>query len=464
MSIYHILHNNEYTKTFYIRVEIESHNLKSSLFDSNFKINSKHRCILSIVINNLAFSTMPRISPKKVLIFSLLALASFMIHLTVRQKLKSSKPRKVQQQHNSRCDSLYQKTIDGLSVPQRSKIFSRKADHFPESRLHVDTTSDEKKCPELYQIAREMLNGEKIKLPYETSHTRWKFRDSIDLDVLAKTHLHWNYPWDQGDSEQTRRKLQIYNVSASTIPARKYVITYGHNCCKMSKVRAVNQAIDVGKADFAEALDLSELSVPFQIAHQNLLRHRKGAGYWLWKPYIILKTLLTKLNDGDFLIFHDAGSYFVKDLGPLYKVCMHAKPSVLTFNQPYSESKYSKRDAFILMGMDKPQVYEKTQTQRLSGLQVYMKSCTTIQFLMELLAYSSDRRIVSDDKNVMGEKNFEGFVGNRHDQTVLSLLSKKWGIVDLRDPCTCGRNKFTQNYKYASGPYHAMYVNDRVRV
>ncbi len=426
-------------------------------------VKSKYRCISSIVVNTLALCMM-RISQKKILIFLLLAIISFITYLiTVRQRLNVSKSRKVQQ-HNSRCDGLYQKSTVGHSIPKRSMTFSRKADHFPESRLHVDTTNDEKKCPELYQIAREMLIGEKIKLPYETNHTRWKFRESIDLDVLAKTHLHWNYPWDQGDSEETRRKFKIYNVSASTIPARKYVITYGHNCCKMSKVRAVNQAIDVGKVDYAEALDLSEVAVPFQIAHQNLLRHRKGAGYWLWKPYIILKTLLTKLNDGDFLIFHDAGSYFVKDLGPLYKVCMDAKPSVLTFNQPYSERIYSKRDAFILMGMDKPQVYEKSQTQRLSGLQVYMKSCTTIQFLMELLAYSSDRRIVSDDKNVMGKENFKGFVGNRHDQTVLSLLSKKWGVVDLRDPCTCGRNKFTQNFKYASGPYRAMYVNDRVRV
>jgi hypothetical protein len=388
------------------------------------------------------------------------------VFLTVRRELNTAKTTSNyrKDEHSTKCSNLYQKPIVDQSVHKKPKTFSRKADHFPEHRLRVDTTSDEKKCPQLYEIARAMLNGEKIQIPYETNNTRWKFRESIDLDVLAKTKFHWNHPWHQGDSAETRRKLRRYNVSARTISARKYVITYGHNCCAMSKERAVNQAIDVGNVDFAEALDLSELSIPFQIAHQNILRHRKGAGYWLWKPYVILKTLLTKLNDGDLLVYHDAGSYFVKDLGPLYKACMDAEPSVLTFHQPYQESMYSKRDAFILMGMDKPQVYQQGQTQRLSGLQVYMKSCTTIQFLMEHLAYSAEGRIVSDDKNVMGKENFEGFVGNRHDQTILSLLSKKWGIVELRDPCTCGRNKFTQDYRYASGPYHSMYVNDRVRV
>ncbi|CAB4026859.1 Hypothetical predicted protein [Paramuricea clavata] len=396
--------------------------------------------------------------------FTFLTMISLWTCFIVRHKLKSSKETsKKVLYHNSECKILDLKSYHGHSLPKKPTTYSRKADHFPESRLHVDTTNDERKCPKLYEIARAMLDGEKIKLPYETNHTRWKFRERVDLNVLTKTYFHWNHPWQQGDSAETRRKLQRYNVSARTIPARKYLVTYGQNCCEMSKKRAVNQGIDVGKVDYAEALDLSHLSLPFQISHQNLLRHRKGAGYWLWKSYIILKTLLTKLNDGDLLLYHDSGSYFVKDMGPLFKICMEAKPSVLTIHQPYEESMYSKRDAFILMGMDEPRVYQKKQTQRLSGLMVYMKSCSTIQFAMEYLAYSADRRIVSDDKNVMGKSNFEGFIGNRHDQTVLSLLSKKWGIIEVRDPCTCGRNKFTQDYKYASGPYSSMYVNDRVR-
>ena len=414
-----------------------------------------------------------RFRPQKLCIFALLATNSFLISLIIHHQLQSETskngnirlqiPSKKVPHHNFRCGNLYDKSDVGNSVPKKPSTFSRKADHFPESRFHVDTTNDERKCPKLYEIARAMLNGEKIKLPYETKHTRWNFRERVDLDFLTKTNLHWNHPWQQGDSAETRRKLQRYNVSASTIPERKYLVTYGHNCCQMSKERAVNQGIEVGKVDYAEALDLSNVSIPFQISHQNLLRQRKGAGYWLWKSYIILKTLLTKLNDGDLLIYHDAGAYFVKDIGPLFKLAIDANPSVLAFHQPYQERLFTKRDAYVLMGMDEPRVYQDKQNQRMAGLQVYMKSCTTIQFVMEYLTYSTDRRIVSDDKNVMGKANFDGFEGNRHDQSIFSLLTKKWGILELRDPCACGRNKFTQDYKYASGPYHSMYVNDRIR-
>ena len=408
-----------------------------------------------------------RFTLKRILMLTWFVLMSSLIFsFLATLKGKSSKKTTLKKVQQPKCKNPYDKSQVTNRVTVNPTTFSRKAEHFPESLLRVDTTNDEKKCPELYKIARAMLDGEKIKLPHETNNTRWKFRERLDLDVLAKTNLHWNHPWHQGESSETLRKLKRYNVSATSIKGkRKYLLTYGHNCCAMSKKRAINQAIDVGKVDYAEATDLSYLSVAFQIAHQNLLRHRKGAGYWLWKPYIILKTLLTKMNDGDLLIFHDAGAFFIKDTGPLYKICTELENNlnVLTFHQPYEESRYSKRDAFTLIGMDDPRVYQEKQTQRMSGLQVYMKSCTTLQFAMEHLAYASDRRIVSDDKNVMGKPNFKDFVGNRHDQTVFSLLSKKWGILELRDPCTCGRNKFTQDGKYASGPYHSLYVNDRVR-
>jgi hypothetical protein len=343
------------------------------------------------------------------------------------------------------------------------KTFYRKRAADFEGPVEVDTSKDESKCPELYGIAREMLNGLKVKLPHETKNTRWKFRERTNLKKLKETHLRWNHPWKQGNSKRTQELFRRYNVSAKTIKKRKIFLSYGHNCCNASKIRAVEHAISDANMDYAEALDLSSLSVPFQISHHEQLRQRKGAGYWLWKSYIILHALLYKLNDDDLLVYHDSGMYFVHDIGPLLKVCQDVKPSILTFSMTYEERMYSKRDAFILMDMDDPIVYAKGQGQRLANLIVAMKNCETIQYFMEYLAYTMDFRITSDKKNVLGQPNFEGFVGNRHDQTVHSLLSKKWGILELRDPCTCGRNGFDSRGGYASGPYKGLYVHDRKR-
>lgn len=45
-----------------------------------------------------------------------------------------------------------------------------------------------------------------------------------------------------------------------------------------------------------------------------------------------------------------------------------------------------------------------------------------------MLEKVQDSRIVSDSENVMGLPNYEGFIDNRHDQTVLSLLAKNGGL------------------------------------
>ena len=342
------------------------------------------------------------------------------------------------------------------------KAFYRKRASDFKGHVQIDTSKDEKKCPQLYAIAREMLNGVKIQLPHETKNTRWKFRERIDLRKLKETYLRWNHPWEHPNQKKVEELLRRYNVSATTMKKRKLMLTYGHNCCNASKSRAVAVAVDTAKVDYAEALDLSAVSVPFQISHRELIRKRKGAGYWLWKSYIILDALLHKLNDGDFLLYQDSGMYFVGDAGPLFKVCEDVKPSILTFDLGYKERLFSKRDAFILLGMDDPIVHARDQTQRLANLIVAMKNCETVQYFMEYLAYTSDARISSDSDNVLGKPNFKGFIGNRHDQTVHSLLSKKWGILQLRDPCTCGRNTF-KKYGYASGPYTRLYTQDRNR-
>lgn len=350
----------------------------------------------------------------------------------------------------------------GNSAETTSSTYSKTTKHIASSSLRVDIRQDEAKCPEFYKIAREMLDGAKIKLPHETNQTRWTFKKRIDLNTLEKTSLRWNSPWNQGDSTTTRQRLQRYNVTADTITdRRKYMLTYAHGCCRDAKKRAVHNAIHKAKMDYAEALDRSALSKPFQISHQEILRRGRGGGYWLWKSYIILKTLLTKLNDGDLLLYQDADMYFLKDAGPLLKLCMEsAGPNILTFENAYPEGAYNKRDAYVLMDMDNPRVYKKGQIQRMGGLLVMMKNCETIQFFMEYLAYSSDPRINTDDKNVLGLPNLPGFIENRHDQTVLSLLSKKWGCLALRDPCKLRRNGldvFETFYKYASGPYHWLY-------
>ena len=50
--------------------------------------------------------------------------------------------------------------------------------------------------------------------------------------------------------------------------------------------------------------------------------------------------------------------------------------------------------------------------------------------MSEYLYYAQDKRIITDDPNELGYNNYEGFRDHRHDQSILSLLTKKYVQVN----------------------------------
>jgi hypothetical protein len=108
----------------------------------------------------------------------------------------------------------------------------------------------------------------------------------------------------------------------------------------------------------------------------------------------------------------------------------HADIMVFCINQ--IERKWAKRDALILMDCDKDEFLDSLQI--CGGYIIVRKTVETCKFVDEYLYYVQDKRIVTDEPNVMGKENYSEFVEHRHDQTILSLLCKKHGIQPFRDP------------------------------
>ena len=148
----------------------------------------------------------------------------------------------------------------------------------------------------------------------------------------------------------------------------------------------------------------------------------------MWKPYFILKTLKEKLNEGDYLFYTDAGILYMDSTEKLINLLKEYHYEMWIIKTKYIEKKYSKRDAFILLGVDMP--FYSESNQYMAGIQIYKKSIYTEKFLEKLLYYSQDKRIITDEPNTQGLKNYKGFRENRHDQTILSLLTKKFELFN----------------------------------
>ena len=210
--------------------------------------------------------------------------------------------------------------------------------------------------------------------------------------------------------------------------SRIIAISYGNE--KYKKQLEVNKksALEIGKVNEYYSYGPNDIDQDFKNKNKYVLSLPRGNGYWLWKPYFILKTLREKLNDGDYLIYTDAGILYMNSTYTIIEFMKKNNEEMWAVELPYIERAYTKRDAFILLCLDSS--FYSESPQYMAGIQIYRKSKFTEKFLEDLLYYSSDKRIITDNPNTLGKKNYEGFKENRHDQSVFSLLIKKYGLVN----------------------------------
>jgi hypothetical protein len=200
----------------------------------------------------------------------------------------------------------------------------------------------------------------------------------------------------------------------------------------------------------------------------NILRCKRGNGYWIWKPYIILQTL-ENMDDGDYLVYLDSGAFYIKDVRYLIKNMDRDNQYIMAFELPFKERLYTKRDAFVVMGCDDEKYSESNQ--RMATFIIFRKNAKSLLFVKEWLDYVQMEEVVTDEPNHMGNQNFEGFRDHRHDQSVFSLLSKKHNILAYRDPSQFGRfprlfyGKLLENIEfqntYEKSPYPQIIAEHR---
>jgi hypothetical protein len=190
----------------------------------------------------------------------------------------------------------------------------------------------------------------------------------------------------------------------------------------------------VGGLERAIQFGRQHLDAEFVARNQNVLNRRGGAGRWLWKPYIVVKALREAMAEGDALVYADSGSHFVRSIVPLIGLCaeIESKPILLfTLRPSNTNRKYTKRDCFHYMGMDVPPYPDMTHI--LASYFICRKTPSTLSFFEEWLRYAQDERILTEEPNTCGLPNYPEFVEHRCDQSILSLLGRKYEIAALPD-------------------------------
>jgi len=172
----------------------------------------------------------------------------------------------------------------------------------------------------------------------------------------------------------------------------------------------------------------------FYEKNKETLDNPKGAGFWLWKPYIINK-VMQKINDGDILFYVDSGAEIVSDVQPLVDLCKK-QGGILLFNGMDIMKFCIKRDCFIKMGCDNKKYWNAQYCA--GGYQIFIKNKESMQFLKEDLKYVQIPELIDDSPSLA--PNFMGFKRHNHDQAILSILAVKYGVKPFRNPAQGGNH------------------------
>ena len=191
-------------------------------------------------------------------------------------------------------------------------------------------------------------------------------------------------------------------------------------------------ALEIGKVDYFYDYGPEDIDLNFKNKNQDILGRKRGNGYWLWKPYFIFKTLNEKLDYGDYLIYTDATVLYKNNINILIDFIKKKNKDMWFYKLPFLEKMYCKRDCFILMGADSS-YYTNTYSYN-AAFQLYKKSDFSMNFLKEYIYYGTDKRIITDDINTFQLPNYKEFKDHRHDQSILSILIKKYNQANSGKP------------------------------
>jgi hypothetical protein len=196
----------------------------------------------------------------------------------------------------------------------------------------------------------------------------------------------------------------------------------------------------------------SERDAAIQLAkneNPDLFQNKRGFGYWIWKPYIILDAL-NQISDGDYVVYLDAGIAPIANTQAWFDVIANHEMAVFAPVPPEPASKWTKRDCFVRLGCDTEAFYNIPMLS--SGMQAYRKTPASIEFLHTLRETMQISGVLDDTENTSGKENLEGFVAHRHDQSVLCLLAHREKIPTLLEPTQYGIWRPEELIEYSRTP------------
>jgi hypothetical protein len=261
-----------------------------------------------------------------------------------------------------------------------------------------------------------------------------------DWDTITQDFLENEYnkiQQNKKDGAYNMEKLYLHYWIKQIQKPVIHFMTYANDVFETAKKRLVKEAIQFN--EFTTINDFGPENLPswVQKKYQDILNVRRGGGYWLWRPFILYEKL-KQINDGEFLLFLDAGC----KLNPLGKKRFHeyinmlhtSEYGILSFQMSGNkgpgtlakEKEWTTKEIFDYFNVSLDSEIANSG-QLLGGVFIIKKNKHSMNYVKEVIKCMMRYPLLTTDSYNRNQNEY--FIDNRHEQSITSVLRKVIGTI-----------------------------------
>lgn len=176
--------------------------------------------------------------------------------------------------------------------------------------------------------------------------------------------------------------------------------------------------------------------------HESFIQsNKRGFGYWIWKPFLVLQCL-EEMKEGEGLLYLDGGCHLNLNEGSILKLKNYfhtAEKTGMLVTQLFdgqfgfeslSEKSWTKKELLDLLEVSEP---NRSSGQFQSGIIFVINNSENRRLIANWLDLCQTNNYGFLTGNSLVEQNYSSFVEHRFDQSIFSALAKNNGISGFRD-------------------------------
>jgi hypothetical protein len=195
----------------------------------------------------------------------------------------------------------------------------------------------------------------------------------------------------------------------------------------------------------------------FYQMNREILDTPRGSGLWAWKSYIIYKAMLD-MEDGDILIYSDAGIEFINSVQHIIDVM---DQDVFLFGNNWNHVDWCKKDAIdSMLGGAWVDENEKQVQASVIFIRISERSKRIIK---TWLCWCMMPNLIDDSKSA--EPDYDEFREHRHDQALLTNVAIMYGLRKHWWPASYNDGQFVYDKieQYKEDKYPVIFNHHRKR-